>query len=732
MLIAPKLLSAGPYLTTANILLGMILMVVLNSLLTGIKSRDRNYLLLGLFFSGSFINAVSNLYSYFIIPTIEPYIGSWISLLAFTRFSYNYLNIKQIKLLKPGKTIMTVICLIFFCLSIIHNIVNKDDTNLLILIMDISAALLILILFIALIIFRVHGNKKAGSLIIFEVLIVIGAISAMSIFKNSVEGAGIPPQLLQGNFIFLFGMVISGLLFSYILGAEMTELKINHALAEQDRKKLLKLDKAKNDFMMNISHELRTPVTIINGIIHQLRAGRWGNSIKAADNQFEIIERNNLRLMKQINGLLELSQLDQHRFKMNPEVINLSERLLLFAAEFQSAAEQKNIKIDFHCRENIDLYADPHLFDTAILNLISNAIKFTSEGGIIKLEAERKHNKIIINVADNGPGIPEEQQKRIFDRFQQVENSETSIWHGAGIGLSLVKGIMELHNGSIELFSRPGKGSRFSLLFPKELQTRDKRNLIRIDPVVSAYKADLATALEESKPQKRYSAGSDIRKKTILIVEDNKDLLNYLETELAESFNVITASNGKTALEILKSFKPSLIISDVMMPEMDGRQLYSKIRNKTEYTKIPFLFLTARNSAEEKLEALNDGAVDYISKPFSIHELRARAAAIIDSIQYNNENYQEELKRSVIRFIDTFDSTVAQTSEADNFESYCSEQELTRREKDIAVLIRKGMSDKEIAAKLKLSTKTISNYNTSVFRKLEVSGRSELIALKRE
>ncbi len=730
MLIIPKFLSPGPYLTTANLFLGMILMAVLNCLLTGIKSRDRNYLDLSLFFTGAFINAVSNLYSHFFIPTVEPYIGSWLSLFAFTLFSYNYLNIKNRQALKTGRNIVASLCIFFIILSIIHPFAAGSINKLIISIMDISASGVILILLVPLIILRTGGNKKAGTLIFFEALMILGAISAMGIFKDAVAEAGIPTPLLDGNFLFLTGMVFNGLLFPFILGSEMTELKVNHALAEREKLKLQQMDIAKNDFMMNISHELRTPVTIINGIIHQLRTGRWGNSIEAADNQFEIIERNNLRLIKQINGLLELSQLEQHKFTLKPAEMNLEAKLAIFTAELQSAAEQKEITIASETDEGLKLCADPHLFDTAILNLISNAIKFTQPGGMIRLRASRHHNQINIDVSDNGPGIPYEQQDRIFNRFQQVETAESSLWRGAGIGLSLVKGIMELHEGKIKLTSSPGQGSTFSLIFPYTEAENIQKEKIRHDSMLSAYRADLQTAIAEDNPQITEPAALNRDRHSLLLVEDNKDLLNYLKNELSDTFTITTASNGQLALEILKSFKPSIIISDVMMPEMDGRQLYREIRKNIEYKKIPFLFLTARNSADEKIEALNDGAVDYIGKPFSIEELKAKASAIIESVKLSTENYKKNLKNSVIEFIDNYSSEHSRQP-GNEFKKVCSEKELTTRECEIAALLRKGLSDKEIAAELNLSVKTISNYNTSVFRKLEVTGRSELIALNR-
>ena len=704
-------------------------MAVLNCLLIGIKSRDRSYLDLSLFFTGAFINAVSNLYSNFFVPTVEPYIGSWISLFAFTLFSFNYLNIRTLRILKTGRSLIAGLCVFFILLSVFHYITAGSNNSIIIVIMDISASIIILFLLGSLIFLRAAGNKKAGTLIFFESLMILGAISAMGIFKNTLADAGIPAPLLEGNFLFLAGMVFNGLLFPFILHSEMTELKINHALAEREKLKLQKLDISKNDFMMNISHELRTPVTIINGIIHQLRTGRWGDSIGAADKQFEIIERNNLRLIKQINGLLELSQLEQHKFKLKPMKIKIDEKLPLFAAEFQSTAEQKNITINVDKLKNLELSADPHLFDTALLNLLSNAVKFTNPGGIINIKAFSHHNYMVIEVADNGQGIPHEQQDLIFNRFQQVETAEASLWRGAGIGLSLVKGIMELHKGKIKLQSQPGKGSIFSLVFPIKNSDSEAEEIIHRNSMLSAYRADLQTAIDENKSEQKKTSGSR-NLNSVLLVEDNKDLLNYLEVELSDSFQISTASNGKIALEMLKIFKPSLIISDVMMPEMDGKQFYSKIRNNIEYRNIPFLFLTARNSAEEKMEALNDGAVDYIGKPFSTEELKAKASAIIESVNLNTESYKKELKNSVIEFIDNFNNE-NKALFGNGFRQICSEKELTARECEIAGLLRKGRSDKEIAAELNLSVKTVSNYNTSVFRKLEVTGRSELIALNR-
>lgn len=730
-LFIPRFLNfESGYLILANILLGMIVMVVLHCFVTGVRNRDTNYLSLAVFFSGALINAVSNLYLRFLIPTIEPYIGSWLMLFSFLLFVENYLDLHPSHVRDLIFKCLYTLTGIFFILSILHHLQNPNLYNSVIITMDILSALLILGLFGFLVFKFLWGNQRAGALMMFEVIMIAGAISAMGVFKNAVERLDIIPlPLLQGNFLFLIGMVVNGFLFSHILSREMMTLKVQNALSETKARDLEELDRAKNDFMMNISHELRTPLTVIDGILRQLKQGRWGDSLRANKRLLETISRNNLKLFKQVTNLLELSRMEQHQYKYSPVLLDINRILSSLAGEFRSLAEQRGIELNPLNLPECKLTADPFLLETAVMNLLSNALKFTPSGGAITLTMEKEGQKIKIRITDTGPGVPEEERENIFNRFYQARRAVGFPYRGTGIGLAMVREIMEQHKGRVYLEQPAEGGSAFVLEFP--LPTGSAVDQVSAPPpnvtnmIISGYKAELSTdkpLADTSAVVTNNSAG------TVLLVEDDPDLAEYLQSELAVQFHLLYAPDGKEALRQLQDERPDLIVSDIMMPVMDGHRLFETLRADKERAAIPFLFLTARDSFEEKLSSLEAGAVDYIEKPFAADELIAKIRAIIKTNTAVRDRFHQDFKDSLIEFIETFPEEKKEQRTV-TFEKICRRVGLTDRERDIAGLIRRGMSDKEIAAELLLSVKTVGNYNTSIFRKMKVSGRVELATL---
>lgn len=404
-------------------------------------------------------------------------------------------------------------------------------------------------------------------------------------------------------------------------------------LEQMQTEKLEELDRFKSHFFENISHEFRTPLTLISGPISKHLDTADDESLK---NDLEVMQRNTVRLQRLINQLLYLSKLESSQLKIHATQENIVSLVKYYVQSFESLSLQKNIKLSFiSSEENIPLYVDKEKIEKILFNLLSNAFKFTESGSKIEVEIlygiqdGKKH--VHIKVSDTGLGIPKDKLNHIFDRFYQVDDSYTKDYEGTGIGLALTKELVKLHHGDISVESETGKGSTFtislltgnahfdadeimetseqeiSLDIPEEVQSvSEKRN----EPY------PLKTRDEETKP-------------LILIVEDNTDLRKYIRENFDKSYLVLEAMNGQEGLEECIKAIPDLVISDVMMPKMDGFELCKKIKLDERTSHIPVVLLTARASIESKIEGLETGADDYLSKPFNPKELKIRVKNLI-------------------------------------------------------------------------------------------------------
>lgn len=722
-----------------NLLIGMLMMVSIHSLVTAIRGREKNYLLLGLFFSGALINSLGNIYVKFFVTTVEPYIGSWIMMGSFVLFIETYLALPfQRGRVLIGKIIL-FLCGAMFLLSAYHNIAYGRGDTPIIYVMDIVTVLLLLGLMGFLLFHALRGNRRAFFLFFLEMTIVIGGIAALGVVKNLVVDSGIfPVEFFQSNMVFIVGMSLNGLLFSNLLGFELMDTKVKQALAEERNHELKELHRIKSELMMNISHEFRTPITVIGGVLKQLKQGRWGDSIKANRRSLEIIEKNNLRLLKQVDNLIQLTRLEDYKNTMRPVPLDVSKVITTLTGEFSSLAQQNDIKLLVALPDSIILSADAALLRTVMVNLLGNAVKFTPPGGTITVGASLSKKETRIYVKDTGPGIPEEEQQKVFHRFHQGRNNENKHFRGTGIGLSLVKEVMEQHGGRVVLESSPGRGSSFTLVFPRsekekesQAETDSTPQLSTAgqgpDPLIAAHgvETEIKTPNPTQIPETR-GERFDTPEHSVLLVEDDPDLTEYLTAELAPLFQLRKASNGLEALELMRRETPDLVISDIMMPEMDGYGLLSAMQEDDELRLIPILILTARRSDEEKITAYEQGVVGYIEKPFSMDILIARARNIIESKKDFKKGYQKYVKQSLVSYINELTDEGA--GDEVNFTDFCRQAGLTEREQEIALLLHRGMSDKEIASRLGLSAKTIGNHNSSIFRKCGLGSRTELAA----
>jgi two-component system sensor histidine kinase ChiS len=421
--------------------------------------------------------------------------------------------------------------------------------------------------------------------------------------------------------------------------------------------KLKELDKLKSNFFANISHEIRTPLTLI---LSPVESALQGDLNSQYDTVFlNSIHRNAVRLLKLINNLLDFSKLEAGRMILKIREVNVSSLLRNYVSTIYSAVEVHNIDLDYHTNsENCSIFSDIEKLDKIIMNILSNSIKFTEEGGSIKIELEDFEDHCTITITDSGVGIPTDKIDSIFDRFNQVDTSSTRKYEGTGIGLALAKELTELLCGTITLKSRyihdypENHGTSFTLTFPKgtdhfdgrsdveyiddfdtyELMSYDKRfiGMREMQDVTGAQNSDEFSVSEEDS---RY---------TLLIVEDNADMREFISMLLQDHYDIETAENGIIGLKKAARIEPDLIITDVMMPEMNGYDFTKKIKDDEKLKRTPVLMITAKADLNYKLEGLEYGADDYLTKPFNSKELLARIRSLLKTYELDKKQIKRK------------------------------------------------------------------------------------------
>ena len=419
--------------------------------------------------------------------------------------------------------------------------------------------------------------------------------------------------------------------------ADRISLGIHNVIAyeeERNRAKALEdLDKAKTIFFSNISHEFRTPLTLMLGNIEE--ALNEPESVPKNFERMNVTHRNAMRLLKLVNTLLDFSRIESGRQKAVYSLTDIVSYTNNLAGNFRSIVEKAGLKLFVKADSIIQpVYLDKQMWEKIVFNLLSNAFKYTLKGSIsLRLFSEK--NNAVLEVEDTGVGIPEKELPHMFERFHRVQNVTGRTYEGTGIGLSLIKELVLLHGGNISVKSKEGKGSVFTVTIPfgKEHlpaeQTYDTPQ--ELEDVISATYIDEAASLLDNgvsgSNNTVYVEKAASGTATILVVDDNADMRNHIASLLQKHFTVITAVNGMEALHKIRSEEPSLVLSDIMMPIMDGIQLLKTIKEDKQLNRIPVILLTARAGEESKIEGYQTGADDYLVKPFSANELKARIDA---------------------------------------------------------------------------------------------------------
>ncbi|WP_211923160.1 ATP-binding protein [Duganella radicis] len=411
--------------------------------------------------------------------------------------------------------------------------------------------------------------------------------------------------------------------------ATQTSNAIRHARAAEDERlradMLAEVDRAKTQFFGNISHEFRTPLTLLLGPVQDALEDPAAPLPEAQRERLHIIQRNAVRLQKLVNTLLDFSRVEAGRAQARFIATDLAAMTIDLASSFRSAIESAGMRLVVDCPPlPAPVYVDPEMWEKIVLNLLSNAFKFTFEGEV-RVSLRVAGAQVRLAVADTGSGIPQDQLPLLFERFHRVEGARSRTHEGSGIGLALVRDLVALHGGAIDVESVPGHGSIFSVTLP--LGTThlppDQLGVAPARPLQSTAAAYVAEA-EGWLPHAVTAGGGAAPRGRLLIVDDNADMRDYLQRLLQPHWQVEVCNNGAEALAVIARRAPDLILSDVMMPQLDGFGLLAALRARETTRDIPFMMLSARAGEEARLEGLQAGADDYLVKPFSGRELLAR------------------------------------------------------------------------------------------------------------
>ena len=539
------------------------------------------------------------------------------------------------------------------------------------------------------------------------VLLAVGAVLHWTVFESCVAvllvlviyvGAGLlhgaPPAagVLVNNFYFIALMdviVVVGTWFAekqrFREFALRFELDANRKKLQESNEKLVQLDEAKSRFFANISHELRTPLTLLLAPLENILA-RFGRSFDEETRQLlGTMQSNGMRLLKLINDLLDLVRLDSGVMQVRREPVAIEDFLRGLASAARQMAQDKRIKLEAIVEPGVgQVMVDRDKLEKIILNLQFNALKFTPAGGRVELHARVEGKELVLQVADTGMGISEKNLANVFGRFWQADDSSRRKFQGVGIGLSLVKGLVEVQGGKVSVESKEGAGTTFTIRLPYlqpdpaalPAETPDGAGLVpsaasgtangaapanvgNEEWITSLYRrAEMfpsITAVQDSVRQVENTARNSHLPKAV-IADDEPDMLRFLKSQLASHYQIFEAVDGQQAIEKAAQFLPDIVLLDMMMPEKDGLQACRELRARSTTQNIPIIVLTARADEETKLAALKAGASDFLPKPFSTTELHVRVKNLVESYHY---------QRKLAKQNRTLESTIEQLKETE-------------------------------------------------------------------
>ena len=470
----------------------------------------------------------------------------------------------------------------------------------------------------------------------------IGLISAGIMFAGAVlsllDAQGIiPSNSLTRNSLQVGTVFFSGVLF-YGLFDKINTIRVAKQRMEE-------LNELKSRFFANISHEFRTPLTLMMGPLKQVADRTDDPENKEL---LEMARRNAHRQLQLVNQLLDLSKLDAGKMELRASEEDFIPFLKGMTHAYESLARERNTDLTVSCPDGkMPLYFNRDKMEKICYNLLSNAFKFTPPGGKISVGLQKVNDKAVLTVADTGIGISEERLPNIFERFFQAGSGKNEVQEGSGIGLTLVHELVQLHGGTIAVKSSPGKGTTFTLEFPLGKNHLRPDDIVDLEHQISG--ADTSenwsppAYLVAAKGSTDTAAKAPKNAPRVLVVEDNADVRAFIRLRLQQSFHITEATDGQEGIRQAIERMPDLIISDVMMPKKNGYELCEALKTDLRTSHIPIILLTARAAREEKLEGLQTGADDYLTKPFDSKELEIRAHNLIRLRQQLRERFAESI-----------------------------------------------------------------------------------------
>ncbi|GMN10726.1 hypothetical protein MTsPCn9_22990 [Croceitalea sp. MTPC9] len=462
-----------------------------------------------------------------------------------------------------------------------------------------------------------------GSMIA-SIFFIFGTLWSMAILRPPF---GIDP--------YATGMFLQIVIYSFGIAyrsrkiSEQNQLKRiegERSMAEIQRMK--DLDEVKTRFFANISHEFRTPLSLIEGPLQQakkLAEREKSQHVQLSDKTYSVVKKNTKRLQLLVNQLLDISKIESGKLYLNLSQGGLIQFLRSHVFSFESTAERQNISLNTHFPAELDkAYYDKDKLEKILNNLLSNAFKYTPQGGAVSVNVNHSEKNLVLEISDTGKGMHKKDIDRIFDRFYRVEGTEEK---GSGIGLALTKELVTLHNGQISVHSEKNRGTKFKVRLPILLE-----ELPESIQVSKETESSPKTEHENSEPiQKSNEKGIEIQnhEEVVLLVEDNHDLQDFISEILSPYYKVLTANDGLQGERMAFEHIPDLVISDVMMPKKDGYELCSALKNNVKTSHIPLMMLTAKAGQSSKIAGLTQGADAYLTKPFDAEELLLLAKNLI-------------------------------------------------------------------------------------------------------
>ena len=502
-----------------------------------------------------------------------------------------------------------------------YMIVFECDRNVYPIFMALIHIFLLCNLFFTITYFRKSKDRMAVYIISGAICFILSSILFMVDFNLN-------PFTIRSAVFVETGIFLEASFLAIGLAHKMRITEKEKTIAEQEKEGLLNLDKAKSQFYANISHEFRTPLSLMNLAAQKIRNI---NEDTLINKELELILTNSGQLEVLIQDILLLSQIDATEVKLKA-----AERDIVgFCRDKYSLilpiADQKNIDFEFYSEVDAKMiYFDWNKLEKAISNLLSNALKFTQEGGKVRLTIREEVGNIMIIISDNGIGIPIELKDRIFDRFYQVDNQNTRFYEGVGLGLFIAREMVNIHYGSLEYSLNSPVGSMFTIRLPKGKEHLKASELLTTNKKVRLQKPGFPLSFTKNQNNLpiNQAEASDLAK--VLVVEDNVNLRESLGEILEENYRVRFAEDGASGMRKAMEEMPDIILADIMMPGSDGYELCKKLKEHPETCHIPLIFITAKAQEVDKLEGLSLGADDYIYKPFKIEELLVRISNLIN------------------------------------------------------------------------------------------------------